>query len=49
VPHAWVGNQIEENQYLIVLTDEERGEAERAAKKFIGKLLSSTVFQYDSN
>ncbi|CAN9426503.1 unnamed protein product [Alternaria alternata] len=49
VPHAWVGNQIEEKQYLIVLTDEERREAERAAKKFIASekpagLITPTSF-----
>lgn len=38
MPRAWIGSELDEGQYLIVLTAEEKLEVELAARDYIGNL-----------
>lgn len=39
-PKPWVGSQLTESDYLVIISDEEILEIEEAAKSFIGKYSS---------
>lgn len=44
-PVAWKGTEIKEEQYLMILTDEERTEIEHEAMRYIGECIRVKVFK----